>query len=151
LKEKQLLVISSILISVIIIGVIITVGMNYEKLIQQEFTFNLHFTRSSDVDREKIFEVMSDVKQYPNILPQNIHEIKIINKTDNVIFAEETISEMGIKVKLFVKHEIFPPDRHEIEILNGYANGTKITILFHENDSKTTISSDMQKLHYRFC
>ena len=141
LKRKQL-IISSILILVIVIGIIITVGINYEELILQEFTLNLHFTRTSNVDREKIFEIMSDVKQYPNILPQNIHEVKIINRTDNVIFAEETISERGIEVKLLVKHEIFPPERHEIEIIGGYANGTKI-VLFYENDSKTTISSDI--------
>jgi len=141
LKRKQL-IIGSILILVIVIGIIITVGINYEELIGQEFTLNLHFTRTSDVDREKIFEIMSDVKQYPNILPRNIHEVKIINRTDNVIFAEETISERGIEVKLLVKHEIFPPERHEIEIIGGYANGTKI-VLFYENDSKTTISSDI--------
>jgi len=142
LKGKQFVIIGSILILVIVIGIIIAVGINFEELILQEFTFNLHFTRSSDVDREKIFEIMSDVKQYPNILPRNIHEVKIINRTDNVIFAEETISERGIKVKLLVKHEIFPPERHEIEIIGGYANGTKI-VLFYENDSKTTISSDI--------
>ena len=131
-----------ILVVVIIIGIIIAISMNMG-LFNQKFSKHMVLTQISDKNREDIFEAMVDVENYPFVLPQNISEVKIINQTNNVIFAEETVSEFGVKIKLLVKHEIFQPKEHIIEILDGYAKGTKIIITFSEIDSKTTISSDV--------
>jgi len=108
-----------------------------------EIDKQIKLTKLVDVDKENIFEIMSSPELYPKVLPEIVVEVKIINQTGNVIFAEETISELGLRKKMLVKHELFPFDKHIIEILDGDANGTKVVILFSEVDSKTTISSDL--------
>ena len=90
-----------------------------------EIDKQIKLTKLVDVDKENIFEIMSSPELYPKVLPEIVVEVKIINQTGNVIFAEETISELGLRKKMLVKHELFPFNKHIIEILDGDANGTK--------------------------
>jgi len=108
-----------------------------------EIDKQIKLTKLVDVDKENIFEIMSSPELYPKVLPEIVVEVKIINQTGNVIFAEETISQLGLKSKIFVKHELFPPEKQIIEILEGDAKGTKIIMLFSEDNSQTVISSDI--------
>jgi len=142
MKTKHIKKIILILVVTTTLGVIIANAMN-EELFNPKFSRHMVLTQISDVHRTDIFEAMADVEKYPIILPKNISEITIINRTNNLIFAEEVISEHGIEIKLLVKHEIFPPEKQTIEILNGFAKGTKIAITFYEVGSTTTISSDV--------
>lgn len=128
------------IVLLIIITVVPKIG---EVILEQKITKNIVLSQTVDVNKDQIFEIMADPKQYPNVLPSTFLEIKIINQTNNVIFAEETISERGIETKMLVKHEIFPFEKHVIEILDGYAKDTKIIISYDEMDSKTNISSDI--------
>jgi len=142
LVKQRIGIIITIFLVVIVIGIFVTIVIS-DGLFHQQFSHNLILQRTSEVNRDKIFEIMADVKQYPNVLPHNVSEIRIINQTNNVIFAEETISELGIDVKLLVKHELFPPEQHIIEIMDGATKNTKIIIEFIETDSKTIITSDI--------
>lgn len=103
-----------------------------------------HFVKIVDVDKKKLFNLMSDVKNYPTIFPDNYISVSIINKTGNVIFTQETVQEAGIKITLDVKHTIIPYEQHIVEILHGDANGTRITASFDEIDSKTRITTDVE-------
>jgi len=114
-----------------------------DKPFSLEIDKQIKLTKLVDVDKENIFEIMSSPESYPKVLPEIFVEVKIINQTGNVIFAEETISKLGLKSKMFVKHELFPPEKQIIEILEGDAKGTKIIMLFSEDNSQTVISSDI--------
>ena len=140
-RTKKFLVLALIIIIVFVI-IFTIVGLEYD-LFKQEISRDISLTQTVSVERENIFEIMASPEQYPQVLSQNVLEVNIINQTENVIFAEETITELGVKAKLLVKHEIFPPEKHVIEILDGFADGTKMIITFSEIDSKTTISSDI--------
>ena len=41
--------------------------------------------KKTDVDKNKIFEVMANVEDYPLILPKNIVSVKILEQNDNWI------------------------------------------------------------------
>jgi ribosome-associated toxin RatA of RatAB toxin-antitoxin module len=98
-------------------------------------------SRLVDVPNNRIFDVMTDIENFPNILPKNILYVNILTKTDSVIIAEEELSEAGIKTKLFVKHTIKPYSEHIIEIIDGDAEGTIITQYFEPVDSQTKLTT----------
>ena len=98
-------------------------------------------SRLVDVPNNRIFNVMSDIENFPNILPENVVSVNIVNKTDNEITAEEELFEAGIKTKLLVKHTIKPYSQHIIEIIDGDAEGTKITQYFESVDSQTKLTT----------
>jgi len=98
-------------------------------------------SRIVDVPNTQIFNVMADIENFPNILPKNVISVNILNQTDNVIIAEEELSETGIKTKLIVKHTITPYSEHVIEIIEGDAKGTKIVQSFEPIDSKTKLTT----------
>ena len=79
------------------------------------------------VSHASMYEVITDVENYPKVLPENILSVKILDRTNNSITAEEQISEHGIKSTLTVKHSFVPMEKHTIEILDGDAKGTIIT------------------------
>ncbi len=133
----------ALIIIIVFAIILIIVGLLGYDLFKPESSRDFSLTQTVSVERENIFEIIASPEQYPQVLPQNILKVDIINQTENVIFAEETISEQGIRTKILVKHELFPFNKHIIEILDGDAKGSKIVMTFSEIDSKTTISSDL--------
>ena len=104
---------------------------------------DLTITKKMNIDREQIFRIMTDVSNYPNILPQNIISVKIIEQNKNLIIAEETVIEKGIKTTLLVKHIITPFQTHSIEILEGNAKKTTIIQNFKSISDGTTIETNI--------
>ena len=100
-------------------------------------------SRLIDVSNNRIFNVMADIENFPNILPENVVSVNILDKTDNEIIAEEELFEAGIKTKLLVKHTIKPYSEHIIEIIDGDAEGTKITQYFESVDSQTKLTTNV--------
>ncbi len=100
-------------------------------------------TRLVDVPKNRIFDVMADIENFPNILQKNVIYVNIQNKTNDVIIAEEELSEAGIKTKLLVKHTLIPYREHTIEILDGDAKGTIITQYFESVDSQTKLTTNV--------
>jgi len=94
-----------------------------------------------DIKKEIIFNEMANIENFPNIFPQNVVSVKILNKTDNVIIAEEELTELGIRITLLVKHTIEPYNKHTIEIIDGDAKGTTITQSFEEVNSQTNLNT----------
>ena len=104
-------------------------------------TTEFETSRLVDVPNNRIFDVMANIENFPKILPENIVSVNILNKTDNEIIAEEELFEAGIKTKLLVKHTIKPYSEHIIEIIDGDAEGTKITQYFESVDSQTKLTT----------
>lgn len=101
------------------------------------------FEKVVHVDRELLFETMTSVENYPLVLPKNVISVKIINQTQNLIFAEEIISESVFTVKILAKHSIEPFQKHTIEIIEGDAKGTKIIQTFEEDGLTTKIRIEL--------
>ncbi len=99
----------------------------------------LEIIKQVDIEKEKIFLIMTDLENYPKVLPKNIKSIEIIEEIDNVTIAEYEVIEAGITSKLLVQHRMDPYYEHIMEVMDGDANGTKITQKFTDTDSVTTI------------
>ena len=124
-----------IIIFYIFLAISFTIGISYitstfdttEHLIEfpQPVT-ELQITKIVDVNQEEAFLIMTDVKNYPKILPRNIISVNIINQIDNSILAEYEVIEHGIRSKLLVSHTMYPYDKHTVEVMDGDAKGTKL-------------------------
>ena len=93
---------------------------------------------------EQMYDVITDIENYPLVLPKNVLSVKILNKTDNFIIAEEELYENFIKTKLTVKHSFIPMEKHTIEILDGDAKGTIITQYFEDLPDGFKIKTDVE-------
>ena len=101
----------------------------------------LEIIKEVDIEKERIYHVMTDVKNYHKILPRNIQSSNIIEQSDNLILVEYDVFEAGINSKLLVQHKMYPYNEHIMEIIDGDAKGTKITQKFSNKDSVTTINT----------
>ena len=93
---------------------------------------------------EQMYDVLTDVKNYPNVLPKNVLSIEILNTTDNSITAIETLNENIFTTKLTVKHSFTPMEKHIIEILDGDAQGTIITQSFEQMKGSDNNNDDIK-------
>ena len=100
----------------------------------------LEITKIVDVNQEEAFLIMTDIKNYPKILPKNIISVNIINQIDNNVLVEYEVIEHGIRTKLLASHMIYPYDKHIVEVMDGDAKGTKLTQDF------TIINTEIEKL-----
>ena len=104
----------------------------------------IEFTRVVNVDKLALFETMADIHNYPKIFPNNVISVNIINQSENIIFAKETVSEAGITADIIAKHILFPPDKHIVTVVDGDAKNTTITIILDELDSSTKLTIKME-------
>jgi len=113
-----------------------------------EYVIGFNVIRETEVKKEKIFDVIADIEDYPKVLPENVISIKIINQTQpslsQIIFAEETLIEKGVVVTQIVKHDIFPYEQHIVSVMSGDAEGTKIVLKFKDEDDKTKITAEVK-------
>ena len=137
-----------IIIFYIFLAISFTIGIFYIAstfdTIEHTITFpqpvtELQITKIVDVNQEKAFLIMTDVKNYPKILPKNIVSVNIINRVDNTVLAEYELIEHGIRTKLLAEHTMYPYDKHILEIMDGDAKGTKLIQDF------TTVNTEKQK------
>jgi len=143
--------------AIIIYSIIIVIGfgvsMTYHSqfldvIITGEYVIGFNVIRETEVNKEKIFNVMADIENYPNVLPENVISVNIINQTQpglsQIIFAEETLIERGVVVTQIVKHDIFPYEQHIVSVMSGDAEGTKIVLKFKDEDDKTKITAEVK-------
>ena len=138
-----------IIIFYIFLAISITIGILYiastfdtiEHTIKfPEPVTELQITKIVDVNQKEAFLIMTDIKNYPKILPRNIISVNIINQIDNNVLAEYEIIEHGIRIKLLANHTMYPYDKYIVEIMDGDAKGTKLMQDF------TIINTEIEKL-----
>jgi len=128
------------------ITTLVIIYMNYQignPLVPEGGITKDTFVKIVNVKKEDIFNTMANLSNYPKVLPQNYVSVKIMNQTNNTIYAEEEVAEIGIKTKMLVRHTIIPYDKHVLEVLDGDANGTKITEIFEKNGSSTKLTTTL--------
>ena len=111
----------------------------------------LEITKFVDLNQEEAFLIMTDVKNYPKILPRNIISANIINQIDNNVLAEYEIIEHGIRAKLLVNHTIYPYDKHVMEVTDGDAKGTKLIQDFRTIDLRECLVMELRASEFDEC
>ena len=144
-KTDKIIIIFYIFLAIAFVIGILYIASTFEELGLPDSIFpqpvtELQITKIVDVNQEEAFLIMTDIKNYPKILPRNIISVNIINQIDNNVLAEYEVVEHGIRTKLLVSHTIYPYDKHIAEVMDGDAKGTKLMQDF------TTINTEIEKL-----
>ena len=108
---------------------------------------NLRFIMDSSVEPEKLMNYIIDFESYKNFFPDQIKEVKILNKENNEIITEETIIFSTLIKKPFVqksRHKIISDKELSTKILEGPAKGSVIKITCTKNDKGSQIEFDAE-------
>jgi hypothetical protein len=135
-------------VSVVIITIFVITIMNFHlktELVPSEHIVKINFTRNTEVNLEDIFDLMADIEKYPEVIPDNFTAVKIINRTENFVQAEEHVFEKGLSAVLIVNHIIIPYEQHSIYIEDGLAKKSQIVIDYRyiENKTRITVSGEL--------
>jgi len=114
-----------------------------------EYVIGFNIVKETEVNKERIFDVMADIENYPNVLPENVISVNVINQTTSpggaiVFFVEEKLVERGVVITQIVKHGIVQYDQHTITVMDGDGEGTKIVLKFKDEDDKTKITAEVK-------
>ena len=108
---------------------------------------NLQFIMDSSLEPEKLMNYIIDFESYKNFFPDQIKEVKILNKENNEIITEETIIFSTLIKKPFVQkshHKIISDKELSTKILEGPAKGSVIKITCTKNDKGSQIEFDAE-------
>ena len=108
---------------------------------------NLQFIMDSSVEPEKLMNYIIDFKSYKIFFPDQIKEVKILNKENNEIITEETIIFSTLIKKPFVQkslHKIISDKELSTEILEGPAKGSVIKVTCTKNDKGSQVEFDAE-------
>ena len=108
---------------------------------------NLQFIMDSSVEPKKLINYIIDFESYKNFFPDQIKEVKILNKENNEIITEETIIFSTLIKKPFVqksRHKIISDKELSTKILEGPAKGSVIRITCTKNDKGSQVEFDAE-------
>ena len=100
--------------------------------------FNL--VQKSNLDRDIIFKISTDVENFHKIMPKYFKSLKIITNSLNEKVVLESIHFLGRKIKIKTKHIIINPNIHKVFILTGPVSGTSFIETYDSTLSGTDIS-----------
>ena len=106
---------------------------------------NLQFSINSTVEPEKLMSFITDFEYYQKFFPNQIKEVKILERQNNEIITEETIIFSTLIKSPFVqksRHKIISDKELFTEILEGPAKGSTIKIICNKNDQGSQINFD---------
>jgi len=106
---------------------------------------NLQFSINSTVEPKKLMSFITDFKYYQKFFPNQIKEVKILERQNNEIITEEIIIFSTLIKSPFVqksRHKIISDKELFTEILDGPAKGSTVKIICDKNDQGSQIKFD---------
>ncbi len=104
-------------------------------------SFNLF--HKSNLDRDSIFKISTDVENFHKVMPEYFKSLKIIHTSSIETIVLESILFMGRKIEIETKHVIIQPNLHKVFILSGPAKGTSFIEIYTSNSFGTDISVEV--------
>ena len=96
--------------------------------------------QKSNLERDLIFSISTDVENFHKIMPKYFKSLKIISDSLNEKIVLESIDFLGRKIKIKTKHVIVKPNVHKVFILTGPVRGTSFIETYDSTLSGTKIS-----------
>jgi hypothetical protein len=96
--------------------------------------------QKSNLERDIIFKISTDVENFHKIMPKYFKSLKIISNSLNEKIVLESIDFLGKKIKIKTKHIIVKPNVHKVFILTGPVRGTSFIETYDSTLSGTNIS-----------
>ena len=106
---------------------------------------NLQFSINSTIEPKKLMSFITDFEYYQKFFPNQIKEVKILERQNNEIITEETIIFSTLIKSPFVqksRHKIISDKELFTEILEGPAKGSVVKIICNKNDQGSQIKFD---------
>ena len=114
---------------------------------------NLQFQTSSPIEPEKLMSYITNFEYYQKFFPNQIKEVKILDRQNNEITTEETIIFSTLIKYAFVQkshHKLMSDKELFTEIIEGPAKGSIIKIICTKNDQGSQIKFDLDlKLSFK--
>ena len=100
-----------------------TITMQYDYLVvaQKE----IFFEKTVNVKQNYLLDTMSNIENYPKIIPDNINSVKLIEGEKDQ--ASMNVGLEGINFDVKTQYTILPDGSNFIEVLEGDLKGTKLT------------------------
>ena len=95
--------------------------------------------QKSNLDRDLIFKISTDVENFHKVMPEYFKSLKIISNTPNEKIVLESIDFLGRLIEIKTKHVVIHPNLHKVFILSGPAKGTS----FIETYDSTLMGTDI--------
>jgi len=110
---------------------------------------NLQFSINSSVEPKKLMSFIIDFELYQKFFPNQIKEVKILERQNDEIITEETIIFSTLIKSPFIqksRHKMVSDKELFTEILEGPAKGSIIKIICSKNDqgSQTKFDADLK-------
>ena len=105
---------------------------------------NISITKIVDIETNFLYAILSDVENYPYVLPKNILSINKIEETNSSLIYEIIIEEKGIKSTLLIKQDFFPFEKQILTVIDGDAKNTVITQKFLNEGNSTKLITDVE-------
>ena len=99
--------------------------------------FNL--IQKSNLKRDIIFEISTDVENFHKIMPKYFESLEVITNSTNEKIVLESINFLGRKIKIKTKHIILKPNVHKVFILTGPAKNTSFIETYTSSSTGTDI------------
>ena len=114
---------------------------------------NLQFQTDSTIEPEKLMSYITNFESYQKFFPNQIKEVKILDRQNNEITTEETIIFSTLIKSAFVQkshHKLMSDKELFTEIIEGPAKGSIIKIICTKNDQGSQIKFDLDlKLSFK--
>mgnify|MGYP001250709411 FL=1 len=107
---------------------------------------NLQFQTNSPIEPEKLMSYITNFESYQKFFPNQIKEVKILDRQNNEITTEETIIFSTLIKYAFVQkshHKLMSDKELFTEIIEGPAKGSIIKIICTKNDQGSQIKFDL--------
>ena len=101
---------------------------------------NFDLSGKSTLNRNIVFEISTDVKNFHTIMPNYFKSLDILSEDKSGIIVLEKINFLGQTVDVKTKHIILPPNIHKVIILSGPLRGTS----FIENYEHSQIGTEIK-------
>ena len=106
---------------------------------------NLQFTMNSTLEPEKLMSFIIDFESYQSFFPDQIKEVKILERQNDEIFTKETIVFSTLIKRPFIQkscHKIISDKELFTQILEGPAKGSVVKITCGKNEQGSQIKFD---------
>ena len=122
---------------VLILLVILIVSQISEPIFAERI---ISLEKTLPTESNKLIQVFSDLKVYPQVLPENIKSSTILNEKENI--AKMSFNLEFISMDADIKYLSPSPNEVILEIVSGDLKGTKFTGIFSEiKDSQGKVTT----------
>ncbi len=118
---------------------VIAIDRAFELGYKEGYRFRLALSSLIRASRKDVFDTVTDYENLTELFPSYFKSIIIRSSSDNVTVTEEEITIDNLSIKQISRHIVYPPAVHEVEILSGYLEGSRITETYTEASEGTQL------------